>query len=128
MYLDLALIREILMISCTILKDNFFFDDDALVKFLNQFQLKVVDEYIRFEETCDEQFKDELENDFLLQGYFTSYFTSLQLQRVMINDFHFEEIELRLFENILPKYIGEKRHDTKPSDQRTDYRELFKGL
>jgi hypothetical protein len=128
MLLDLEHLKRITVITCTILRDNFFYDKEALARFLKRFYERVKDEYHEFEDLADEGFKTELRYDYIIRLYFTSYFASSLLHESLTKDCFFTQNELELFENILPKYTGEKPNELKTSEQRTHNRELSKGL
>lgn len=105
-YLDLKIFRGIITITLTILKDNFFYDDDCLRRFIKKFYEVIEFEYLKFSNTIDDEIRDYLENDWAGRKDFTSYFVSYHVSNILVEFLFFSEQELKLFENILPKYIG----------------------
>jgi hypothetical protein len=119
--LDKEILKGILQITCNILKNNFFYDDFSLKRFLNIFHEVMTDEYCAFEQYTDEEILEELRNDKVTRQYFTSYFTSANLHDIFVHDMHFTEEELDCFENMLPKYTGVYDNDPKQTNKRAYY-------
>lgn len=128
MLIDMVYLKDILFIACTILNDNFFFDKDTLKRFIDTYRDRMYEEYCLFEESVDDDFRAELKSDLLIKECFTSYFASVQLYDCLIEDFHFEDFELDLFDNILPKFTGANWNESKSSEQRKNNREFFERL
>ena len=114
--LDSQIYKGILNITAKILRDYFFYDGDALSKFIDLFTEKMRTEYLRLEKTAPHSMICFLKHDPRGRKYFTSYFVSYHLHDVLVDDFHFENEELMMFDNILPKFVGvqdayaEQRH------------------
>lgn len=119
--LEKDILKGILQITCNILKNNFFYDDFSLKRFLDIFQEVMTEEYTAFEQCTEQEFLDELKNDKTTRLYFTSYFTSANLHDILVHDLHFTEQELDCFENMLPKYSGVNDNDTKQTSKRAYY-------
>jgi hypothetical protein len=118
--LDKRVFTGILEITTDILKNNFFYDFDTLSHFHNVFTYKMANEYCAFEDNIDQDFKRRLRHDLMCRKYFTSYFVSYHLHDILVQEFHFSDKELDLFENILPKFIGV--YDVKhQGNQRTNH-------
>jgi hypothetical protein len=118
--LDKRVFKGILEITTDILKNNFFYDLETLEHFFNIFTCKMANEYCAFEDNSDEEFKRRLRHDLMCRKYFTSYFVSYHLHDILVQDFHFSDFELDLFENILPKFTGV--YNAKPQgNQRTNH-------
>lgn len=103
MYLDQAIIKEILMLTCDILHNKFYYDKDALARFLEKIERKIVHDYKGFADYADQETLTELKYSFLARKYFTCYFVSANLHDVMVEQLHFTEQELNAFEAFLPK-------------------------
>lgn len=121
---DLTVTKEILRVTCQILKQNFFYSDEVIGDFLECFTEVTGKELDNFEYFADPKVLDELHRDSLSRMHFTCYFISAHLREILIHRFNFSEQELYAFENILPKYTGERRHE-KPKRERTHYRKFF---
>jgi hypothetical protein len=119
--LDKDILKGILQITCNILKNNFFYDEFSLKRFLDIFQEVMIEEYHAFEQYTEVDFIMELEHCLLTRKYFTSYFTSSNLHDILVEDLHFSELELDCFENILPKYTGVYDNDLKQTSKRAYY-------
>jgi hypothetical protein len=128
MLIDFKLLESVMKITCLILQNNFFYDEGSLARFLTNYHERVETEYHKLEDHADDHFRSQMLCDRVARKHFTAYFASYHLHDTLVEDCHFSEIELDLFENILPKYTGANNDDLKQSKQRTNYRELFKGL
>lgn len=113
--------KGILHITTRILKDYFFYDEEALGRFLNLFTEKVGTEYSRLNSESNQELLDFLEYDPIGKKQFTSYFVSLHLHDVLVDDFFFSDEELKMFDNILPKYIGVPDIYADKRDKRAHY-------
>jgi hypothetical protein len=116
---DPQLMKAIIKITCSVLRDNFFYSDESIASFINTFTDDMANALDEFEAFAEESIINELHRDRLARFHFTCYFTSVNLRFIFINKMHFTEQELQAFENLLPKYIGEKRYE-KQRHTRTD--------
>lgn len=118
--LDKQIFKGVIEITLNILKNNFFYDNETLGYFTDTYTQTLANEYCLFEDNSDEEFLRKLRFDLLGRKYFTSYFMSYHLHDTLVNELHFTEKELDLFENILPKFVGV--YDAKQQgNQRTHY-------
>ena len=124
--LDLQATKTILQVSCDILEKKFYYDSDALTRFLNIFSAEVGEELERFMEYAFEETLDEICSSRKTRRYFTIYFVSANLRHILTNHLHFTEQEIYAFENFLPAYTGERHGKQQPKYQGTDYRKFFK--
>ena len=128
--LDNTLTKEILLVTCSILKKNFFYEDTSLVKFLDNITVDLIRELDYLETHADQNILDKLHHDSATRLYFTCYFVSSHIHNIFINDLHFSEQELQAFESILPKYTGENCYEDRLKQQqrfkRANYRKFFK--
>jgi hypothetical protein len=124
--LDFQATKTILQVTCNILEKNFFYDTDAIGRFLNIFSREVGEELERFMEHAYVETLDEISSSRKTRQYFTIYFVSANLRYILTNHLHFTEQEIYAFENFLPQYTGERHGKQQPKYQRTDYREFFK--
>jgi hypothetical protein len=118
--LDKQIFCGILDITTDILQNNFFYDKESIEDFYEVFQNTMANEYVLFESHTDFDFKQRLRFDLMCRKQFTTYFVSYYLHDILVHDLHFSEMELDLFENILPKFVGVKY--VKPQgDKRTNH-------
>ena len=105
MLIDRATLRGILRVTFSVLRNNFFYSEDHLKDFLT-----IVFRRLFYSSNCD--FGDSAELHILNNLYhswtrrfdFTCYFASEVIRDVLINDFHFNEMELQAFENVMSKH------------------------
>lgn len=116
--LEIGLLEQIIRITCSILQKNFFYDNDDIRRFLDYYQDRLAWEYQKLDDVADADFRADME-DYDTKRYFTSYFASYHLHDTLVEDCYFSPEELDLFENILPKYTGEKEHGHKSESKRT---------
>jgi hypothetical protein len=128
MLIDFKLLENVMKVTCLILQNNFFYSEGCLALFLNDFQDRLEFHYHKLEDQADNCFRIQMKNDRIARKNFTAYFVSYHLHDTLVEDCHFSEIELDLFENILPKYTGVHKDGLEQSEQRKNNRELFKGL
>jgi hypothetical protein len=105
---DAVVLKEIIKVSCHILRENFFYDDENLGIFINTFTDEIGRELDFFASNADSLIVNRLHRDRLARLHFTCYFASAHLREIFIEKMHFSEQELVAFEGILPKYTGEK--------------------
>jgi hypothetical protein len=125
---DRKITGQILSLTCSILRENFMYDDEFLKEFLDDFKDYLGEELDIFEEYAEPRILLSLKYDGKARAYFTCYFVSAHLREMLINRLHFSEQELQAFESILPKYTGEQYHEKyeQPKAKRTHYRKFFK--
>lgn len=128
MLIEFNLLEKVMRITCHILQNNFFYDEGSLARFLNNYHERVETAYKELEDNADKYFRNQMNCDKNARKSFTAYFASSHLHDTLVQDCHFSDDELYHFDNILPKYTGVTKDGIKPSEQRTNYRELFKGL
>jgi hypothetical protein len=126
--LDGDIMEKILLLTCSILEKNFFYEPEEITKFLDVFTEDSVMELEEFEAFAEPRTLVELELNPKARLYFTCYFVSAQLRYVFINFMHFTEQELKAFENFLPSDTGDNSHDKQqsPEPERANYRKFFK--
>jgi hypothetical protein len=125
---DPTVMKKILEVTCSILERNFYYDSEALKRFLDLFTEDTLDELESFEAFAEPHILYELHNSYKARLYFTCYFTSAQLRYIFLDKLHFTEQELKAFETFLPKYQGDKTNEKQqpPKHKRTDNRKFFK--
>lgn len=128
MLIDFKLTENIMRVTCLILQNNFFYGEESLARFLSNFHARLEADYHKIDKNADEQFKKQMNTDRIARKDFTAYFASYHLHDCLVEDCFFSDVELSLFENILPKYTGATRNGFKSSEQRKNHRKLFKGL
>jgi hypothetical protein len=117
MLLDRQIFKEILLITCAIFKNNFFYDKESIERFLKIFTEIIKGECEIFDRFADENIRLRLKYDHDARKEFTAYFVSIHLREIMIEHLNFSEMELQAFENVLPKY-SEASDDVEPYSQR----------
>jgi hypothetical protein len=120
MRLDRKALEEILLVTCSILKKHFFYDEESIGRFLHVFESVVECELECFDHWASEEVRIQLQFDRKARFYFTNYFVSANLRNVMIHYLHFSEFELQAFENFLPNY-SEVNENVESCNQRTHY-------
>lgn len=108
------IMKEILKVTCVILRNNFCYDDENLSMFIDIFTDDIAKDLSSFELFAEKSVIDELHRNTKARLYFTCYFVSLSIRDLFINKMHFTEQELVAFESILPKYTGDKPYETRP--------------
>jgi hypothetical protein len=120
MLLEREILRDILTVTCSILKNHFFYDTDSLKQFLEVFTNEMEYGCGRFGDQADEDILLRLKYDRKARALFTTYFASANLREILIDFFYFSEMELEAFDNLLPKYSG-VADDIEPRNQRAHY-------
>lgn len=115
---DPTTMKEILTITCSILHKNFYYDEESIHQFIDNFIEKIAEELEYFRRSSENKIIDKLHNDKMARLYFTCFFVSTHLRATFIQDMHFSEQELHAFESILPKYTGEPYHEEQPKCKR----------
>lgn len=111
--LETDVMKGILLVTTSILRQNFFYEDEILSKFLCGFTAEIQQELSRFQASAEFGVLDELHNNRKARLYFTCYFISAHLRDFFLHELHFSEQELIAFENLLPKYTGDFDYDDK---------------
>ena len=118
--MDKRIFTGIFELTTNILKNHFFYDTESIRSFQDEYTMKIANEYCLFEQQTDEDFIRRLKSDLMGRKYFTSYFMSYHLHDILVENLHFTEQELDLFENLLPKIVGEQNVKYK-GHERTNY-------
>jgi|tagenome__1003787_1003787.scaffolds.fasta_scaffold20262018_2 hypothetical protein len=124
--LDFSATKTILEVTCDILEKKFFYDKDAVSRFLTIFSDEMSEELERFLEFAYVDTLEELERSYKSRIYFTIYFVSANLRHILMYELHFTEQEIHAFENFLPSYTGEGKYGKQPQRKGTDYRKFLK--
>lgn len=106
--IDRTTLREILRITCSILRNNFFYSEDHLKDFLVNFTGDFSMVLIDFKDTAEQYVLNALQASKSTRFCFTCLFSSRVIRDILIHDFNFSEIELQAFENVISKYSEEK--------------------
>jgi hypothetical protein len=123
--LDLSATKTILQVTCDILEKKFFYDTDAISRFLNTFSKVVGEELETFMNHAYTETLDEITSSRLTRLYFTNYFISANLRNILKKHLYFTEQEICAFENFLPQYTGDRHGKQQPKYERTDNRKFF---
>lgn len=116
---DPTMMKSLVRITCMILRDNFFYSEEEVAKFLHMFTEDAGNNLDYFLEYGDEDIVDELKRDLLARLHFTCYFTSVHVRQIFLNKMNFTEQELQAFQTILSKHLGEP-HERKSRHTRAD--------
>jgi hypothetical protein len=103
-YIDRMTFREIIRITCAILRNNFFYGEDLLKRFLAYFTDEFSSALLNFVDTSEEHVKNCLSRSHFARFEFTCYFASNVIRDILIHGFNFSESELKAFDNIVSKY------------------------
>jgi hypothetical protein len=122
--IDRLTFREIVRITCAILRNNFFYSEDLLKEFLAVFIDEFSSALIHFRTTADKRTISNLLYSYEARFTFTCYFQSKIIRDVLIYDFDFSEKELQAFENIVSKYAGDSANENQSRCARTYYRKF----
>ena len=123
--IEKKIMKDILKETCSILRRNFFYEDERLVMFLNTFTDEIQAGLELFKGLAESRVIDELHNNKIARIYFTCYFISIHLRDFFIYKFHFTEQELYAFDSLLPTFTGEVTHEEQQRCSRAYYREFF---
>ena len=104
MLIDRALLRDILRVTFSVLRNNFFYGEDHLKGFLQSFSDDFSTALIDFGGHADLHILNSLYHNQARWFDFTFYFVSEVIRDVLIDDFYFNEMELQAFENVMSKY------------------------
>lgn len=118
--------KQILGVTCSVLQKNFFYENENITSFLDDFTADLGQELSNFELLAHESIIYELHNDKMARFYFTCYFVSAHLREFFIHKLHFTEQELHAFESVLPKYTGERYEKQQSKHEGTHDRKFFK--
>lgn len=108
MLIDRTALREILRITFSILRNNFFYGEDHLKEFLVNFTDDFSTALMDFSDTAETYILNTLQTSRSTRFSFTCLFSSRVIQGILINDFNFNEMELQAFDNVVSKYAGNK--------------------
>jgi hypothetical protein len=103
-FIDKSALREILRITFSILRNNFFYEEDLLKDFLVNFTDDFSTAIIDFGDTAEKDVLHNLYSSRSTRFDFTCYFASEVIRDILTYDFNFNEIELQAFQNIISKY------------------------
>lgn len=101
---DRSALRDILRITFSILRNNFFYGEDHLKKFLTNFSDDFTTAIIDFGDTAEKRVLNNLFSSRSTRFSFTCLFASEVIRDILMHDFNFNEYELQAFENIISKY------------------------
>ena len=104
MLIDRALLRDMLRVTFSVLRNNFFYGEDHLKEFLQSFSDDFSTALIDFGGHAELHILNNLYYNRATRFDFTCYFASEVIRDVLIDDFHFNELELQAFENIASKH------------------------
>lgn len=104
MLIDRATLRGILRVTFSVLRNNFFYSEDHLKDFLQLFSDDFSTALIDFGDSAELHILNNLYHSWTRRFDFTCYFASEVIRDVLINDFHFNEMELQAFENVMSKH------------------------
>lgn len=100
---DQDTMKEILRVTCCILKNNFYYSKESLHEFLDIFAKEAAKGLRHFALNAQHEILYELYRDQSARIYFTCYITSAYLRDIFINVLFFTDKELIAFESIIPK-------------------------
>lgn len=103
-FVDKSALRDILRITFSILRNNFFYGEELLKNFLNNFTDDFSTAIIDFGDTAEKYVLHNLCSSRSTRFDFTCYFASEVIRDILTHDFNFDEHELQAFENIISKY------------------------
>jgi hypothetical protein len=106
MVLDENVVKGILRITCSILRDNFFYSEEALGRFLDIFADLVSEEVEYCACYMDEGYQLRLKYDKQERKEFTCYFITCQVHDILVDFLYFSDLELDAFQDFLPRYTG----------------------
>lgn len=104
MLIDRTTLRGILRMTFSVLRNNFFYGEDHLKEFLQSFSDDFSTALIDFGDNAELHILNNLYYSRTRRFDFTCYFASEVIRDVLIDDFHFNEMELQAFENVMSKY------------------------
>ena len=122
--IDRITFREIVRISCAILRKNFFYSEELLKKFVVIFTDEFSHALVHFRNTAEKRMISNLLYSLEARFAFTCYFQSKIIRDVLIYDFDFSEKELQAFENIVSKYVGDSANEDQSRCPRTHNRKF----
>jgi hypothetical protein len=104
MLIDRETLRGILQVTFSVLRNNFFYGEDQLKSFLQLFSDDFSTALMDFGDSAEVHILSNLYHSRSTRFDFTCYFASEVIRDVLIEDFHFNELELQAFENVMSKY------------------------
>jgi hypothetical protein len=120
MFIDRMTFREIVRITCAILRNHFFYSEELIKRFLAYFTDEFTSALVNFLDTSENHVKKSLCCSRLARFEFTCYFSSSVIRDILIFDFNFNERELKAFDNIVSKY-GDRPNEKQSQCPRTNY-------
>jgi hypothetical protein len=122
--IDRAIMKEIIRITCSILRNNFFYDEDLMKEFIAIFTDEFSSALINFRDQAGQLTLSNLKYSHSARFDFTCYFQSKIIRDILMYDFDFNEKELQAFENIVSKYAGDSANEEQSRHSRTHYRKF----
>lgn len=104
--LDALAKRQMFQMAADILEQIFFYEEDEIDKFLEIITIKLNHEYAHLIQYADDETLLYLKHDLMGRAKFTRYLVSFYLFDTLVHDFFFNEKELQIFDNLLPKLNG----------------------
>jgi hypothetical protein len=108
MLIDRETLRGILRMTFGVLRNNFFYGEDQLKSFLQLFSDDFSTALIDFGDNAELHILKNLYHNRSRRFDFTCYFASEVIRDVLIDEFHFNEMELQAFENVMSKHTNMK--------------------
>jgi hypothetical protein len=124
MLIDRQVMREIIRITCSILRNNFFYDEELLKEFMAVFTDEFSSALIDFRDSAEKPIISNLIRSQLARFSFTCYFQSKIIRDILMYDFDFNEKELQAFENIVSKYAGDNPYENQSRRPRKNDRKF----
>jgi hypothetical protein len=102
--IDRATLRGILRVTFSVLRNNFFYSEDHLKDFLQLFSDDFSTALVDFGDNAELHILNNLYYSRYRRFDFTCYFASEVIRDILVHDFHFNEMELQAFENVMSKH------------------------
>jgi hypothetical protein len=120
MLIDRIIFKEIIRITYSILRNNFFYSEEVLKKFSTIFIEEFASALIEFDDITEMKVKKTLYSCRLARFEFTCLFSGDVIRDILINDFYFSHKELKAFNNIISKH-GDRPIQYQSKQPRTLY-------
>jgi hypothetical protein len=104
MLIDRITFKEIIWVTYSILRNNFFYSDELLGKFSTTFTEEFSSALVKFANTSEIQVKRALYGCRYARFEFTCSFSGNVIREILIRDFHFNNMELKAFDIIVSKH------------------------
>ena len=124
MLIDRMTLREIIRITCAILRNHFYYGEEFLKEFLSNFTDDFSIALMEFGDTAGPNVVSDLVSSRRKRFDFTCLFSGRVIRDILIHDFDFNELELQAFENIVSKYSGDQPNEKQSRHKRTYYRKF----